>query len=89
MLWRLHHQDMTPERLLLLRHAIAEHGIDRHEHEVSRHLADLRAGGCTDQCLDIAADRTQPAVARERAFGRLPLFARRTPVGATLDCCAA
>lgn len=80
---------MTPERLLLLHHAIAEHGIDRHEHEVSRHLADLRAGGCADPCLGIAADRTQPAAARERAFGRLPLFSRRTPVDATLDCCAA
>jgi hypothetical protein len=80
---------MTPERLLLLHHAIATHGIAAHEHEVARHLADLRAAGCTDGCLDIAADRTQPAVARERAFGRLPLFARRTPAATTLDCRAA
>ena len=78
---------MTPERVLLLHHAIAEHGIAPHEREVARHLADLRAAGCREAALDIAADRSQPAVARERAFGRLPLSFRRTP--ATLDPCAA
>jgi len=82
-----HHQDMTPERVILLHHAIADHGIARHEREVARHLADLRAAGCTDTALAIAADPAQPAVARERAFGRLPLAARRTATA--LDPCAA
>lgn len=78
---------MTPERVILLQHAIADHGIARHEREVARHLADLRAAGCTAAALGIAADPSQPAVARERAFGRLPFVTRRTP--AALDPCAA
>jgi hypothetical protein len=62
---------MLPNQHIILSHKIAEHGIDAHHDEVVRYIAALRRYGHDGMLLDIAADPTHPAVARERAFGRL------------------
>jgi hypothetical protein len=66
-----------------LAHAVAEFGIDRHEPEIRRFANELR---CTVHdhhgarvMLAVLVDVTQPAIARERAFGRLHGFALATP----------
>jgi hypothetical protein len=51
--------------------AIARDGIERHEPAVARAVAALRAAGTASLFLDVVADRREPAVARERAFGRI------------------
>jgi hypothetical protein len=53
--------------------AIARDGIERHEPAVARAVLALRTAGAVTPLLDVVADRNQPAVARERAFGRLGL----------------
>jgi hypothetical protein len=53
--------------------AIARDGIERHEPAVARAVVALRTAGSVNPLLDVVADRDQPAVARERAFGRLGL----------------
>jgi hypothetical protein len=52
--------------------AIARDGIERHESALARMLARAAADGADGALIAIAGDRSQPAVARERAFGRLP-----------------
>ncbi len=51
--------------------AIARDGIERHEHDVARVASAFGAAGRAGPVLDLVLDRSQPAVARERAFGRL------------------
>ena len=53
--------------------AIARDGIEQHEPAVARAVLALRSAGVITPLLDLVADRDQPAVARERAFGRLGL----------------
>ena len=53
--------------------AIARDGIEQHEPAVARVVLALRSAGAVTLLLDLVADRDQPAVARERAFGRLGL----------------
>jgi hypothetical protein len=53
--------------------AIARDGIEQHEPAVARAVLALRSAGAVTRLLDLVADRDQPAVARERAFGRLGL----------------
>ena len=53
--------------------AIARDGIEQHEPAVARAVLALRSAGAVTPLLDLVADRDQPAVARERAFGRLGL----------------
>ena len=53
--------------------AIARDGIEQHEPAVTRAVLALRSAGAVTPLLDVVADRDEPAVARERAFGRLGL----------------
>jgi hypothetical protein len=53
--------------------AIEADGIERHEPAVARVVAALRTAGADLTWVDVVADRSAPAVARERAFGRLTL----------------
>ena len=62
--------------------AIARDGIEQHEPAVARAVLALRSAGAVALLLDLVADRDQPAVARERAFGRLGLPSP-PPAGAT------
>jgi hypothetical protein len=71
MIIQAHHEGMLPNHHFILATKIAEHGIDAHHDEVVRYVAALRRNGHDGMMLDIAADPTHPAVARERAFGRL------------------
>jgi hypothetical protein len=73
---------MTPDVHYRLAIQIAEHGIRAHHDDVSRYVNDLRRHGLRSSLLDITIDPTQPEVARERAFGRLPtsVAALATPV---------
>jgi hypothetical protein len=66
---------MTPDMHYRLALQIAEHGIDAHQYDVLRYATDLRRHGLRSAALDIVIDPTQPAVARERAFGALPVEA--------------
>lgn len=50
---------------------VAERGIDAVADLVDQFVIARRCDGDAGLLLDIVADRTQPAVARERAFGRL------------------
>ena len=59
--------------------AIASDGIERHEAAVARAVLALRAAGSISPLLDLVADRTQPAVARERALGHLGVLTEPTP----------
>jgi len=69
---------------------IADHGIERHHADVLRYVAELRREGRDGVLLDLAADPSQPAVARERAFGRLLAWIARTPASqACAECPAA
>ncbi len=53
-------------------------------------MAELRREGRQSVLLDVAADPAQPAVARERAFGRLLAWIAHTPASqACVDCPAA
>jgi hypothetical protein len=54
-----------------LAHAIAEQGIAAHEHRVSAVAAAAHSRGCNPTLVDVLVDTSQPAVARERAFGAL------------------
>lgn len=71
MMAEAHDEHMLPNHHFILATQIAEHGIDAHHDEVVRYIAALRRNGHDGMLLDIAADPTHPAVARERAFGRL------------------
>lgn len=62
---------MLPNQHFILATMIADHGIESHHDDVVRYVAGLRRYGHDGLLLDIAADPGQPAVARERAFGRL------------------
>lgn len=62
---------MLPNQYFILGTRIADHGIEAHHDEVVRYIAALRRYGHDGLLLDIAADPNHPAVARERAFGRL------------------
>jgi hypothetical protein len=68
---------------------IAEHGIESHHADVLRYVAELRREGRQGVLLDVAADPTQPAVARERAFGRLLAWIARTPASEVRAECQA
>lgn len=67
-----------------LAHSIATTGIDRHEHAIRRFASQLR-GRLLDRrsnvLLDVMADREQPSVARERAFGHLHSLSLTTQGG--------
>jgi hypothetical protein len=77
-----HTEGMTPDVHYRLALQIAEHGIRAHHDDVTRYVSELRRHGHRSTLLDITLDPTQPEVARERAFGRLPtsLDAMATPV---------
>ena len=62
-----------PAALADLAWAIARDGIEQHESAVARAVLALRAAGAVSPLLDLVADRDQPTIARERAFGRLGL----------------
>jgi hypothetical protein len=64
---------MTPDMHYRLALQIADRGIRRYNDDVLRYVAELRRSGHRSTALDIAADPAQPDVARERAFGRLPV----------------
>jgi hypothetical protein len=66
-----HHEDMLPNNHFFLGTQIADHGIEAHHEDVVRYVALLRRHGHDGLLLDIVEDPTHPAVARERAFGRL------------------
>ncbi|MDP2292941.1 MAG: hypothetical protein Q8M22_17280 [Actinomycetota bacterium] len=57
--------------LQALAHRIADSGIAAHETDIVRAERSLRCDGHCTLLLDILADTSQPAVARERAFGEL------------------
>jgi hypothetical protein len=83
---------MTPDMHYRLALQITEHGIDAHQHDVLRYARDLRRHGLRSKALDIMVDPTQPAVARERAFGTLPVEttpAETTPTEVREPCSAA
>lgn len=67
-----HTEVMTPDVHYRLALQIAEHGIRAHHDEVTHYVAALRRHGHRSSLLDLTLDPTQPDVARERAFGRLP-----------------
>ncbi|HEY8092165.1 MAG TPA: hypothetical protein VID93_00220, partial [Acidimicrobiales bacterium] len=50
---------------------IARDGIERHELALARALQSAAALGVDPTLIGIVGDRSQPAVARERAFGHL------------------
>jgi hypothetical protein len=64
---------MTPDMHYRLALQIADRGIRRYNDDVLRYVAELRRNGHRSTALDIASDPAQPDVARERAFGRLPV----------------
>ena len=49
----------------------AEHGIEAINDLIDQYVTAQRCSGACNVLLTILADRTQPAVARERALGRL------------------
>jgi hypothetical protein len=55
----------------VLAHEIADQGIAANEAKVSAVAAAGRNRGCTEPLIAVLADRSQPAIARERAFGAL------------------
>ncbi len=55
----------------VLAHEIAADGIAAHEAKVSAVAAAGRNRRCTETLIAVLADRSQPAIARERAFGAL------------------
>ena len=57
--------------LLALAHRIADHGIAAHESDVAFAAGRLRRAGECSFLLDLLVDTSQPAVARERAYGQL------------------
>ena len=59
------------DQLERLAWAIARDGIERHESALARTLQYAMADGADGALIDIVGDRSQPAVARERALGRL------------------
>ncbi|MFM2076273.1 MAG: hypothetical protein RJA49_163 [Actinomycetota bacterium] len=90
MLGKAHDDHMIPEPQLHLSLQIAEHGIEQHHADVLRYVAELRREGRDGILLDLAADPSQPAVARERAFGRLLTWIAHTPASqACAECPAA
>jgi hypothetical protein len=58
-----------PSWLAELATAIAEHGLDEREADVVVLANQLHCEGNRQLVLDIVRDRTQPTIARERAFG--------------------
>ena len=58
-----------PSWLAELATAIAERGLDEREADVVVLANQLHCEGNRQLVLDIVRDRTQPTVARERAFG--------------------
>ena len=60
-----------PATLDELAWAIDADGIGYHEAAISRVVAWARSLGANPVLLDLLADQTQPATARERAFGSL------------------
>jgi hypothetical protein len=62
---------LLDDQLEHLAWAIARDGIEQHESAVARTLARAAADGADGALVAIVGDRSQPAVARERAFGRL------------------
>lgn len=66
-----------------LAHAVAEFGIDGSEPEIRRLANELRCNlhgkDNVRVMLDVLVDVTQPAVARERAFGRIHGIAIAAP----------
>lgn len=50
---------------------VAEHGIEAVADQIDQYVTAQRCAGACTLLLNILADRTQPAVARERALGRL------------------
>lgn len=65
------HTLMTPHRLDQLAFDIARDGIAAHEAAVTQVVRHASAFAAASQATTILADRTQPAVARERAFARV------------------
>ncbi len=63
----------SPHPLEDLAWAIARDGIERHEAEVDQAVTLAHSFGLSRLLVELVADRDQPAVARERAFGRLAL----------------
>jgi hypothetical protein len=57
--------------LLALAHRIADSGIQAVEADVAVAARHLRRTGQCPLLLDVLVDTTQPAVARERAYGQL------------------
>ena len=55
----------------LLGHAIAQDGLGPHEAEVARVVALGIEAGVSQVLLAVAADRSEPEVARTRALGRV------------------
>jgi hypothetical protein len=72
MFFSAHTEGMTPDVHYRLALQIAEHGIRAHHDDVARYVSELRHQGHRSSLLDLTLDPTQPDVARERAFGRLP-----------------
>ena len=62
--------------------AIAQHGLVRYEADTARLVQQLRCTGTHHLAADVVLDPSQPAVARERAFGVLHRLASTTPVAA-------
>ena len=52
-------------------HRIAADGITAHEPEVAEIVRSARKAGFVSHLLDLLADRRQPAIARERAYGQV------------------
>lgn len=75
----------TEPYLDLLAHLVAEHGIEQFGGDVARLVVRLRATGITGPLVGLLADRTAPAVARERALGHLLCRLADASAGATPD----
>ena len=71
-----------PHTLEDLAWAIARDGIEHHEAAVASAVALARSNGLDGALVELVADRAQPAVARERAFGRLGLTPEAPSVAA-------
>lgn len=64
-----------------LAHNIATFGIDRYEDEVRAFADSAYRRGIAPTVAGILADPSNPAVARERAFGRLVAASRTAGLG--------
>jgi len=69
----------SPDQLSALAYGIAEHGFASHESEAVGLANVLACEGFGHVAIDIVRDHTQPAAARERAFGLLHGLALEAP----------